>query len=254
MNLCRRALRRVPWMTLLLAAPFAGGCARPWVDLAPEEAVKVGADRARLIVVVPERRIYLVEQLYKVLWNEIKENSYSYEGVWDPSPWLEEEIARALRSRWAIDASPLRKEMDPATHEDFSNRAGKALTEALKENRGIPYITSPADESVRALRKEGAEYLFQAYLVRIIVSRHAFSGTRIVVILAGRIIRLSDGAIVWFREASGSAPVPKLHSFSDLEKDDLSRLKQCFGTAMAALLGPEGDLLRELGPARPAEK
>lgn len=246
--------RRVPWMILLLAAPFAGGCARPWVDLAPEEAAKVGADHARLIVVVPERRVHLVEQLYKVLWNEIKENSYSYDGVWDPAPWLEEEIARALKSRWAIDASSLRKEMDPAAHEEFSKGAGKALAEAMSEKRGISYVTSPADETVRALRKEGAEYLFQAYLVRIIVSRPALAGNRIVVVVAGRIVRLSDGAVVWFREASGSAPVPKIRSFSDLEKDNLSLLKQCFEAAVATLLGPGGDLLKELGPARPVEE
>lgn len=231
----------------IFAALACAGCARPWIALPPDEAPKLAADRPRVVVFVPQKRIFLREHLDKFFWTENREYSYCFDGLWDPAPFLEEQVVESLRSRWKLQAVSVRKDLSPEATARLEERTGGAALARGPDE----FPKARVADALRELRREGSEYLFEVYLEDLTVF-HSGSGSRLIATVGARLIRLSDGAVVWFRDGEGRSSLPGLASFSELERDMLFPLKQHYGQAVLDLVSPDASFLGGLGVPPPS--
>ena len=102
---------------------FSFGCAdpgiKPAIPINQGQGQQLLQNSVSLMVLVPEKRIEFAEKLNRGLWMEMKENYYSFDSIWDPAPFLEDNATRILQTNFNLKILPLRKNIEPSIYRDL---------------------------------------------------------------------------------------------------------------------------------------
>lgn len=220
-----------------------------------------------VLVLVPEKRIEFFEScLYKIFWYEGRDNYYTFEGIWEPGTFLREHLVKTLRTEFNLTTTPLWDNLEPEAYgklvktcEDSFNKV-RTLANARpvsnqcqgesaffvewSEYAPEEYLKSAAPELISSLREtSGVEFILELSLAGIAVVRSCAGITNMEIFVYGRLIRLSDGAVIWLDKGSGYWRKFKYKKFADLEQDNMKLLREYYEKSVIDLLDPKkGDL------------
>lgn len=243
----------------LLLALLLCGCRYAMIPLREIRAKDLSQSSVGVVILMPEKKIWFSETFYRVITNEIRETYYSFEGIWDPAPIVQRVCIKALEGKFHTKPVPLWVALEPAEYNKLVSASEAAYNSARMRTgpdaiRGgssygvefyqaspMKYLDAPPIAEVLALRRLDIDYVLE-------LSIHAFLYTRIVgntapsVLAYARLIRLSDGLVVWADRGVG---VPKkfirgLESFAELEANNLALIKKHFEEVVMSLFGQEG--------------
>jgi len=233
---------------LLLTTVFAGCGPSPVRPLREDTRSVLRGASVRVYALHPWQKIVQSELVYKGLWNDHNFRVFATEGIWDPGPAMEKLATPVLADRAGILGTPLRSQLDPKTFAAFH----KATMEGVQNNVrdvGMGALLQPVGEPYLSLKSQGIEYLLELILEVVLVHCNSCFPARFAIDVTGRLVRISDGAVLWAERGGSSVSIPGLAYFSDLEKNDLALMKNRFDEAMKTLLSPSHPFLR--GLARP---
>jgi len=136
---------------LLVAVLTLTGCAMP--VLRPEVATDLRQSKMAAAVYLESKTIVYNEMVYKVLWNENRQNISHFDGLWDVDQALSEQLASDM-SALGLQAAPIRSILASGT--DYA-----PLENAIRTADGAGEQTPmQLDESTLGkLRKAGVGYL-----------------------------------------------------------------------------------------------
>ncbi len=130
------------------------------------------------------------------------------------------------------------------------------------ENAPYEYLKVRPPEAVCSLKETlGLHFILELSLAGISMIRSSFGISNLEVYAYGRLIRLSDGAVVWLDKGCGVCDKCKYKDFSDLEKDNMQLIRDYYEKAVMHLINPSerrkpgggvlhaGPFLRGLFPA-----
>ncbi len=220
-----------------------------------------------VLVLVPEKRFEFFEScLFKILWYEGKDSYYTFEGIWDPGTFLGEHLVKTLRTEFNLRTTPLwdNIEQEPyvklvKTCEDSFNKVRKlanarpvsnqshgesAFFVEWSERTPDDYLKAASPELLSSLRETpGLEFVLELSLVGIAVVRGCGDISNMEIFAYGRLIRLSDGAVIWLDKGSGYCRKCKYKEFEDLEQDNMKLIREYYEKAVIDLFDPnKGDL------------
>lgn len=193
------------------------------------------------IVLVPEKRLQLYEDLYRVLWIEKRETSYTFAGIWDPAPALGEQCTRTLQMDFDLRTVPLWREVEPGTYRELVAAAEAALIEEIRRGKAGgdatfslgQYLKAQPSQDLRArFRHLGVDFLLELYVMGISVRRSFGSSGIVYVVVYGRLIRLADGEVLWLTRQLGSSGVADI---AELARDNLAPLREAYDRAVVEL-------------------
>lgn len=244
----------------LLLALLLCGCRTAMIPWRGIQAKDLSQSSVGVIILMPEKKIGFSEHFYRVITNEMRENYYSFEGIWDPAPIVQRVCIKALEGKFHPKPLPLWSALEQAEYNKLVSASEAAYNSARTRTgpdaiRGgssygvefyqaspMKYLDAPPIADVLALKRLDLDYVLE-------VSIHAFQYTRYVggytlptVLVYARLIRLSDGLVVWADRGVG---VPKkfirgLESFAELEANNLALIKKHFEEVVMSLFGQEG--------------
>jgi len=223
-----------------------------------------------VIVLVPEKRIEFAEFLFRGLWNETRENYYSFEGIWDPATTLGENFVKTLQENFGLETIPLWEKLESENYQKIVAESEAYFNTIRKESKpnadndvymggslgpcGEPvmfessyleefrlkcpnkYLKGKPLESVLLLKEVlDIDYIFELAISGISVYRHLGKATQLRLYVYGRLIRLSDGAVIWLNKGAGWSMIGDIKEFSELERNNLELLKTHFEKAVTWL-------------------
>ncbi len=211
-----------------------------------------------IIVLVPEKRLEFNERLYRVLWISMRENYYTFDGIWDPSVVLEEEWIKTLQKNFNVQTISLRKKLDPIAYNELLKTCETACNAARKHGTASAqmgwtaydkeFVQSPPDsylkamapDSLRSLKQVlGSDYVFELSISGVSVYSMIHPNFYLRVFVYGRLIRLSDGAVLWLDKVIGAAKIENLKDFKELEANNLALLKENYKKAVMNVFAPD---------------
>jgi len=137
---------------LLVAALTLAGCAMP--AMRPEVATDFRQSKLAAAVYLESKTIVYNEMVYKVLWNETRQNISSFDGLWDVDTDLSEQLAADMKGL-ELQAQPIRTVLT-------SDADYEALEKSIRATvgPGLAEVPLQLDEAVLGkFRKAGISYL-----------------------------------------------------------------------------------------------
>jgi len=240
---------------------FSFGCGVTPKSIIPMDKVhsqQLLQNPAGIIVLVPEKRLEFTERFYRVLLMSMKENYYTFEGIWDPSVVLEEQWIKTLHQKFNVQSFPLRKKLDPVTYRELLTTCEKSCNAARKHgtasistmgwtafdnefSRTPPenYLKSiPPDTLLSMKQVLGSDYIFELTLGGISIYSWVQGTYFLRVFIYGRLIRLSDGAVLWLDKIIGATKIDNLKDYKELEANNLALLKEHYEKAVVNVFDP----------------
>ncbi len=221
-----------------------------------------------ILVLAPEKRLEFFEScLYRVLWYEGRDNYYAFEGIWEPEMVLRDRLVETLRTDFNLTTVPLWEKLEPDAYGGLVKTCEASLNEAREpanpravssQSQGESaffveweqdppheYLKAPPPEAISSLKQTlGMEFVLEFSLTGISVVRGC-GNSRFEVHAYGRLVRLSDGAVIWLDKARGLYICLQCEykEFTDLEQDNMKLMKEYYDRAVSDLLDPKkGDL------------
>lgn len=227
-----------------------------------------------VIVLTPEKRVEFVETLLRPGWAERRASYYTYEGIWDSSVILRTRFVETLRREFQLYILALWEKIDGGTYnrvveesETLFNAArhpvtvgsfgkdGEILSALAYELDHAPpdeYLRVAPPDSVLSLAKTvGADYILELSFGGIGLYRVPLFTTSFVAMVYCRLVRVSDGAVLWLDTGAGLSDAGKVKDFADLEQNDLEGLKRHYTKAVDVLFDTKkmgGSFLKTLFP------
>lgn len=254
----RRTRGDTPLCFALLLALLFCGCRAAMIPLREVQAKDLSQSSVGVVILMPEKKIGFSEHLYRVITNEMRENYYSFEGIWGPTPIVQRVCIKALEGKFHPKPLPLWAALEPAEYNKLVSASEAAYNSARTRTGpnaidGVPsysvefskapplkYLDAPPVADVLALKRLDIDYVLE-------LSIHAFQYARYggytqpVVLAYARLIRLSDGLVVWVDKGVGGAKAMRgLESFAELEANNLALIKKHFEETVMSLFGQEG--------------
>ena len=251
-------------LVVILALCLCGCGPKPVMSIDETNLEGLLRNRVGVIVLVPEKRFEFFEScLFRVLYYEGRANYYSFEGIWDPALVLRENLVKTAQTELNLNVVPLWEELEPATYGRLVEACERSLNAVRKpanprpvsqantfgnsafdaewaENAPYEYLKATPLEGVRALRETlGVDIILEVSLAGISMVRGC-GGSYLEVYAYGRLIRLSDGAVMWLDKGCGVRQKCKYKDFEALEKDDMKLIRQYYEEAVTHLLKPRG--------------
>ena len=202
-----------------------------------------------------------------MIYNETLENYYDFGGIWDPSIFLAGSFIKTLQEKFNVASFPLWEKLDQETYRKLVAECEAAYNAARETDKadahfGISssfnefinktpykYLNASPLESIRLLREVlDTDLIFELSISNILIYRS--SGglyTSLSVFGYGRLIRLSDGAVLWLSKADGGTRIKSFKDFSELERNNLELLKEYYEEAIRDFLNINRSALCCLG-------
>jgi hypothetical protein len=228
------------------------------IRLREVQAKDLSQSSVGVIILIPEKQIGLSEHFYRVITNEMRESYYSIEGIWDPAPIVQRECIKALEGKFHTKPLPLWSALKPAEYNKLVSASEAAYNSArtrtgpnaidgvtsysIEFSHASPrkYLDAPPIADVLALKRLDIDYVLELSIHAFQYARYA--GNTVPEVLAyARLIRLSDGLVVWADKGVGGAEGMRgLESFVELEANNLALIKKNFEDSVKSLFGQEG--------------
>lgn len=245
----------------IILALFCFGCAATPKAVIPADkglSEQLLQNPPGIVVLVPEKRLEFNERLYRVVYISMRENYYTFEGIWDPSVVLEEEWIKTLQQTFNVQTIPLREKLDPAAYRELLTTCETAYNAVRKhgtasaqmgwtaydkefvESPPEGYLKATAPDSLRSLKQVlGSDYVFELSISGVSVYSMIHPNFYLRVFVYGRLIRLSDGAVLWLDKVIGASKVDNLKDFKELEANNLALLKEHYARAVMNVFAPD---------------
>ena len=229
-------------------------CAPIVVSIVPfnnNETHKIYGSSIGIIVTKPNKKLEFSESLYKVLYYEMAESFYDFEGLWDPSPLLEKHAAQSLMEQFNFKTFLLSHEIESANYHKivqscenefnlkrtrYKGTASSFLSGyALEYRYNNDYLTSPPDESlIQAARKLNLDYIMEIPLTGISMYSHTQNWFNNFQVYAhARLISVINGNVIWAHKGTCHTKIKNAISPNDLEA-----IKIFYGKAIKGLCTP----------------
>lgn len=235
------------------------GCSRSsMIPLQGMEANDVRQSLVGVVILIPEKKIEFSEHLYRALTNEVRENFYSYEGIWDPMPILQKVCMKALEGRFHLKPVPLWVALEQTAYINIVSDSEAAYNAArtrigpdaingvssyaMEWSNAPPrkYLSASPGADMLALQRLGLDLVLEVSIHGIVYNRHG-SFIQAIAMAYARLIRLSDGSVVWAdRGVGGGKIIRGVKSFTELEANDLALIKKHSEEALMSLFGQQG--------------
>ena len=128
---------------ILVLFLFFSGCAtsKPKFIITMDKAYleQLYQNPPAVIVLVSEKRIEFAESLFRVLWNETRENYYSFEGIWDPATTLGENFVKTLQENFSLETIPLWEKLESENYQKIVAESEVKIPKAFSE---VSYIST----------------------------------------------------------------------------------------------------------------
>jgi hypothetical protein len=229
-------------MPLALGAALLAGCSGFRVALPPEEAPRIAQSKPRVVVLIPGRNVQLSEYLLKVYGWKTQVHSYSINGIWDPAPALESPMVEELNARLGCAAQPLRSAIPADAFAQLVARREREVGGKREED----VFGSLVEQAYRPGDFPDADYLCELTVGKFIVGSGTWQANTLGMTLYGRLIRLSDGAVLWRDKKMAGVRIQGMESFADLEKNNLALLKSHFEKLVGEFIKPDSDFVSGL--------
>jgi len=237
-----------------LVVTLTGGCA-PTKSLTKAGYEEFRRSNVGIVVLVPERRIEFQEVLYKVLFSDVQTSFYSVDNIWDPAPVLGGHAVKFLSSAHAIAVVPLWQRLEPGPYRELVGRLETTFNAARRRHTANPrtyqtafqiewqhsppmaYLGASRPELKHSLLGAGIDHLLELSIGGITLTRNPIQFS-ILVFTYARLIRLSDGAVIWDGKGLGVSQIADVEQYSQLEANNLALLKQHYEKAVMNLFDP----------------
>ena len=210
-----------------------------------------------VIVLVPEKRLEFTERFYRVFYASMTENYYTFEGIWDPSVVLEEHWIKTIHQKFNVQSIPLRKKLDPVTYRELLTTCENACNAARKHGKASAalavtaydnefqysfpdsYLKAVPPDALRSMKQVlGSDYIFELTIGGISVYSWVQGTFFLRVFVYGRLIRLSDGAVLWLDKIIGANKIDNLKDYKELEANNLALLREHYEKAIVNVFDP----------------
>jgi hypothetical protein len=238
-------MRRCGWFSTALPGillVLVAGCAGFRKGLEPEDVPSMAEQRPAVVVLVPGRNIRLSESILKVYGFQNQVRHYSINGIWDPAPAMESAMVDVLSARLGCRATPLRASMSPQAFVQLVSRREREIYGRTEDDA----LGRPLEGAYSPQELPGLDYLVELTIGKFVVGGGTLQRNTLGVFLCGRLIRLSDGVVLWRDRTIVGVRIEGMETFADLEKNDLALLKAHFSKLVDEVLGPDSSFLAGL--------
>ena len=232
------------WKIAVPLLALAAGCGPSPVLPLSQDARAQLRGTVRIHAVQVDKRIHMVEQLYRGIWTEMRFNSFATEGDWDPGPAMEKRLLAILGNRVGIEGTLLRHELDDAAFASFQKNVVEEIARGLREVGGTALV-HPVGGPYASLKSRGIEYVLELILDDVTFAP-TWAVDRLSIQVTGRLVRIADGTVLWAEQGWSSPTVSGVDYFSDLTKGDFALLRERFDEAMKYLLSTDNPFLEGL--------
>lgn len=240
---------------------FSFGCATPKAIVPMNKAnlEQLIQSPPAVVVLIPDKRIRFADRLYRVLAIQVQENYYTFESIWDPGLILGDTFVKTLEKNFNLRTIPLWKNSESNNYQSIvatsEAKIDTILTKARKANSSMPlavnlhpnawlsrylieyYQKAIPPETIDSLKKDvSTDFVLELSILGI--SAYNVPPTYIDLIVYARLIRMSDGNVIWFNVGAGRSTIEDINNFSDLEANNLSLLKEHYEKAVLQLFNP----------------
>lgn len=217
---------------------FLAGCAvQPKAKISDETLGALQTKKVAITTFAPEKNVFYMETLYRVLWLEYKNNKVSYEGTWN----IEQDLTPLYADGFAtfgVKATPFFSANLKSYQAEFAKlyaaapRTGFSELEKLYGEPSMEFYKSAVsvkgfDEVKKQLQDEAYDYLIELYIPTLVGNAPGYG----MVVVGSRatmnLIDVKSGAVLWTGPLPFSSELYQLGGdLRALEKDNLKLLKE----------------------------
>lgn len=220
---------------------FISGCAGKEISIVPidlNQNSKIFNSSIGVAVLTPNNELEFAESKYKVLYYEMAESFFSYDGLWDPAPELTKQCMQTLHNKFNMETISLSSEVDPLIYEKYIKNSEKIFDSYRKRYKGTgstfvsgfgheyinnnSYLTSkPNEDILKAAHKLNLQYIMEIPLTGVSIYSHCFNQfTNFHVYAHARLISVPDGKIIWAHKGTGYSKITEKISLNNLKAID----------------------------------
>lgn len=212
-----------------------------------------------LLVLSPNTELEVSRSDYKVFFYDMSEAQFSFEGMWDPTIELNKLARTSFGENFNVNVKLLQDVVDAQAFDEIksleetvfnvsrvkfgpdsssfqsslSNEFGRART-----TYASTYLSKKVEKVLLDKAKENnLDYILEIPFLGVSVYTHAFMFTNLRVFSFARLIRVSDGEVIWADQGKGYVKMKeKMDDPSILFKNDFKLLEGYFNEAIKGLL------------------
>ena len=204
-----------------------------------------------VIVLTPNREIEFSDMIYKVLYYEMAESFFSFDGLWDPESILTQKSMQTLQEQFGMKTVSLSSNIDPLVYEKYLEESKKTykLTRKRYKSTVSPLSTGflheyrnnntfatsmPNKKLLKAAEELNLENIMEISLTGISIFSVCFNAwTKFYVYAQARLISVSDGKVIWADKGVAYSAVEDVLSPNDLES-----IKEYYNKTVVKLCDP----------------
>jgi len=124
-------------------------------------------------------------------------------------------------------------------HGTASNTGWSAFDNEFSASPPESYLKSIPPDTLRSMKQVlGSDYIFELTIGGISVYSMISPSYFLRVFIYGRLIRLSDGAVLWLDKIVGATKIDNLKDYKELETNNLALLKERYEKAIVNVFEP----------------
>ncbi len=244
--------KRCSFALIVLITLCISSCAPKINSVVPLNAVNNDQIRNTTVgisILTPNREIELAESIYKVLAWVLEESFFSFDGMWNPTPMLEQECIKTLKEGFGMKTELLVSKIPSNIYENYLEYSHEMFTENRKRYKGYGFIsgyfneytnnngyltTLPDMNMLKAAEGANLDYIMEITLTGVsIYHQGLYQVSNCIMYAHARLISVPDGNIVWADKGSGVSKVK-----GEISPNNPEEFNSYFETPLTNLFNP----------------
>ncbi len=236
-------------LSLLAVATLSGCAVTPQNPMSEEVRQKITTDKVALNVHAPRKKLYMSETLYRVLWLQFKDDTVSFDGIWD----IESDLTPLFVNRFAaveITTDPVSSEAIDSYRAAFVRQFDLAEMGTMSTSGGTTSFSEgsfgPLDEFYSAavalpefepVRNELADLGYRYFIDLNIPTVHAtapgYGLVTVGVAIFITVVDLQMGEVAWAQRLRFGEGEQLGGDLNKLQIDGMAKLKSMINEAIS---------------------
>jgi hypothetical protein len=240
MNIRRAARTRMGAIAFFIIVPT--GCGGFHREPSLEERSALANARIGLLTLVPGRNVRITQSSLILYPATNKVRMVDIRSMWDPGIALESELLQNWKAFVPSEPKPLRSLLNP---QDYGLLIGHRERDVLgkSEKDGLG---GSIEEAYRSLYVGQLDYLLELTVGKLAVDGGTWRSTTLGTVLYGRLIRLSDGAVLWREKTLKGVRLDGVEKQEDFERDGYAVIRTNFSTLAREIFSPDSEFVSGL--------
>lgn len=230
-------MRKIVFIGLMSVALMLAGCAATKPKPTPETLSALKSKKVAITTFAPEKNIFYMETLYRVLWLEYTNNTVSYDGLWEIEKDLTPLYAEGFQ-KFGVNATPYFSDTLKSYQSEFTKsytsapKVGYSDIEKAVGGPNIDFYKSVTSlktfpELMKQLQGDHYDYLIELYIPKLFGNAPSFGMVVVGTSATMNLIDVNSNTVLWSGPLPPSSEVYQLGGdLHALEKDNLKLLKE----------------------------